>query len=193
MADLTYPLFPIFAFLGFILSLIPLPWHLQAWNSGTCYYMIWTSLACMNQFINSIVWHGNALNPAPVWCDICAHDNFLHRRLYWEDFLATRILLGTAVGIPASSVCIMRRLYQISSVHAVTITREEVSTKSSSSYSRPSLTYTHRNDVLSLLILLFVFYFQWFLLQFVSAHLFAMFLSSHSEICLRIFHTRSSV
>lgn len=71
MADPLYPLFSIFAFLGFVLSLIPLPWHLQAWNSGTCYFMIWSALACLNQFINSVVWHGNALNPAPVWCEIC--------------------------------------------------------------------------------------------------------------------------
>lgn len=69
--DPTYPLFPIFAFLGFILSLIPLPWHFQAWNSGTCFYMMWASLACLNQFVNSIVWRGNILNPAPIWCDIC--------------------------------------------------------------------------------------------------------------------------
>jgi len=71
MADLTYPLYPTFAFLGFILSLIPLPWHLQAWNSGTCYFMMWSALACLNQFINSVVWAGNALNPAPAWCEIC--------------------------------------------------------------------------------------------------------------------------
>lgn len=69
--DPTYPLFPILAFLGFILVLIPLPWHLEAWNTGTCLYMIWAALACLNQAVNSVVWHGNALNVAPVWCDIC--------------------------------------------------------------------------------------------------------------------------
>ena len=42
----------------------------QAWNTGTCLYMIWTGIACFIQFINSIVWNGNAYNPAPVWCDI---------------------------------------------------------------------------------------------------------------------------
>ncbi|EGO28760.1 hypothetical protein SERLADRAFT_434660 [Serpula lacrymans var. lacrymans S7.9] len=108
MANLEYPIYPIFAFLGFIVSLIPLPWHLQAWNSGTCYYMIWTSLACLNQFINSVVWHGSAINYAPVWCDI-----------------SIRIMLGASVGIPAASLCINRRLYQISRVHAVTVTRSE--------------------------------------------------------------------
>ncbi|KAH7911855.1 pheromone A receptor-domain-containing protein [Hygrophoropsis aurantiaca] len=108
MANLEYPLYPIFAFLGFILSIIPLPWHLQAWNSGTCYYMIWTALACLNQFINSVIWHNNAINFAPVWCDI-----------------SIRIMLGASVGIPAASLCINRRLYQIAKVHAVTVTRAE--------------------------------------------------------------------
>ncbi|KAF8218915.1 pheromone receptor [Tricholoma matsutake] len=106
--DPTYPLFPIFAFLGFILSLIPLPWHFQAWNSGTCFYMMWASLACLNQFVNSIVWRGNILNPAPIWCDI-----------------SIRIMMGASVGLPASSLCIQRRLYQITSVRTVRISPEQ--------------------------------------------------------------------
>ena len=71
VVDPTYPLFPILTILGFVLVLIPLPWHLHAWNSGTCFYMMWAALACLNQFVNSVVWADNALNPAPVWCDIC--------------------------------------------------------------------------------------------------------------------------
>ena len=79
MSDFTYPLFPVLACLGFVLALIPLPWHFRAWNSGTCFYMMWASLACLNQFVNSVVWAGNALNPAPIWCDICAY----HLGLLW--------------------------------------------------------------------------------------------------------------
>ncbi|KAF9649298.1 fungal pheromone STE3G-protein-coupled receptor [Thelephora ganbajun] len=108
MSDITYPLFPIVTALGFVIVLIPLPWHLEAWNSGTCYYMIWVALACLNQFVNSVVWTNDALNRAPIWCDI-----------------STRITLGAAVGIPASSLCIMRRLYNISKVQAVATTRAE--------------------------------------------------------------------
>ncbi|KAF9440169.1 STE3-domain-containing protein [Macrolepiota fuliginosa MF-IS2] len=96
MADPTYPLFPILTFLGFFLVLIPLPWHMKAWNSGTCFYMMWAALGCLNQFINSIVWHDNALNPAPFWCEI-----------------SIRIMMGASVGLPASSLCINRRLYHI--------------------------------------------------------------------------------
>lgn len=100
--------FTAFAFLGFLMCTIPLPWHLEAWNTGTCLYMAWTAIACLNQFINSIVWNGNAINWAPVWCDISA-----------------RIIVGTAVAIPAASLCINRRLYHIASVKSVTITRAE--------------------------------------------------------------------
>lgn len=69
--DPTYPLFPVLSFLGFIVCCIPLSWHIQAWNSGTCAYMIWTSMACLIEFVNCIVWTGNLNNPSPVWCDIC--------------------------------------------------------------------------------------------------------------------------
>ncbi|KAI0702581.1 STE3-domain-containing protein [Earliella scabrosa] len=106
--DPTWPAYPIVSFLGFILVLVPLPWHLQAWNSGTCYYMIWTALGCLNEFVNSIVWHNNVLNVAPIWCDI-----------------STRIIVGQSVGIPMASLCISRRLYNISRVSNVLTTRAQ--------------------------------------------------------------------
>lgn len=71
MSDPTFPFFPIMAGLGFFIALIPLPWHLEAWNSGTCYYMMWTAIACLNLFVNSVLWSSDAINRAPVWCDIC--------------------------------------------------------------------------------------------------------------------------
>ncbi|RDB18294.1 Pheromone B alpha 3 receptor [Hypsizygus marmoreus] len=108
--DPTYPLYPVFTFLGFLLVLIPLPWHLQSWNSGTCFYMMWASIACLNQFVNSVVWHGNALNTSPIWCEI-----------------SIRIIMGASVGLPAASLCINRRLYSIASVRAVNVTRAEKS------------------------------------------------------------------
>ncbi|KAF8153834.1 pheromone A receptor-domain-containing protein [Crassisporium funariophilum] len=106
----TYPnyVFSIFAFIGFLFCSIPFPWHLEAWNTGTCLYMAWTGLACLNQFINSIVWNRNAINWAPVWCDI-----------------SSKFIVGTAVAIPAASLCINRRLYHIASVRSVTITKAE--------------------------------------------------------------------
>ncbi|KAJ3849074.1 pheromone receptor [Lentinula lateritia] len=107
-SDPTYPLFPVLAFIGFVLCAIPLSWHLQAWNSGTCAFMIWTGLTCLVTCVNSIVWAQNALNVAPVWCDISA-----------------QIVLGASVGIPASTLCISRRLYHITSTQTVSITRDD--------------------------------------------------------------------
>jgi pheromone a factor receptor len=100
--------FSAFAFLGFLCCMIPLPWHLEAWNTGTCLYMIWTGVSCLIQFINSIVWRSNVINWAPVWCDI-----------------STRIMIGTSVAIPACSLCINRRLYHIASVSSVTKTKAQ--------------------------------------------------------------------
>lgn len=88
--------FSAFSFLGFILCCIPLYWHLEAWNVGTVAYMTWTGLACLMYFVNSIVWDGNAINWAPVWCDI-----------------SSRFIIGVVVAIPAASLCINRRLYHI--------------------------------------------------------------------------------
>lgn len=70
--------------------------------------MAWTGLACLNQFINSVVWRKDAINYAPVWCDI-----------------SSRLIIGVNVAIPAASLCINRRLYHISSANTVTITRAE--------------------------------------------------------------------
>ncbi|KAJ7577358.1 fungal pheromone STE3G-protein-coupled receptor [Mycena floridula] len=106
--DPTYPLFPIFSFLGFICVLIPLPWHFQAWNAGTCAYMIWTAAYCFVEFVNSVIWAGNIDNIAPVWCDI-----------------STQIILGAAIGIPASTLCISRRLYTITSAQTASVTRQD--------------------------------------------------------------------
>ncbi|TDL16350.1 STE3-domain-containing protein [Rickenella mellea] len=92
--DPTYPLYSIFAFICFILVLSPLPWHLQAWNVGTCMYMLWTSTVCLIWFINSLIWRNNAIDWAPIYCDI-----------------TTRIVIGAGVAIPACGLCIQRRLY----------------------------------------------------------------------------------
>jgi len=107
---MTYPnaVFSAFAFIGFVMCAIPLPWHIQAWNTGTCLYMIWTGLACLNQFINSVIWTGNAINWAPVWCDISA-----------------RFMIGAAIGIPTASLCINRRLYHIACIRVVTTTKSD--------------------------------------------------------------------
>lgn len=100
--------FSAFSFLGLVFVSVPMYWHLEAWNTGTCLYMAWTGVQCLNLFVNSIIWNGNAINWNPVWCDI-----------------STRIFIGANVAIPAASLCINRRLYHISCVKTVTRTRAE--------------------------------------------------------------------
>ncbi|KAH8823739.1 GPCR fungal pheromone mating factor, partial [Flagelloscypha sp. PMI_526] len=98
----TYPAFPIFAFIGAFLVLTPLPWHLQAWNAGTCLYMFWVAAGCFYTAVNSIIWHDNAIDLAPHWCDF-----------------TTRLGMAIFIGIPASSLCINRRLYKIASSNTI--------------------------------------------------------------------------
>ncbi|KAF8197962.1 pheromone A receptor-domain-containing protein [Pholiota molesta] len=100
--------FSAFSFITLILVLIPFPWHLEAWNTGTCLYMFWTALGLLSYFVNSIIWRNNAINWAPIWCDI-----------------TTRIVIGISVAIPAASLCINHRLYCIASVHSAMRTRQE--------------------------------------------------------------------
>lgn len=88
-------IFIIFCFVGFWLSVIPLYWHLQgklpftngpkfeykrstftAWNTGTCVYMVWTALGCLIYCINAILWRGNVIDKAPIYCDISKADAY---------------------------------------------------------------------------------------------------------------------
>ena len=55
-----------------VLTLIPLPWHLESWNIGTVFYMFWVSLGCFNIFIGGIVWRNDAIIRAIPWCYFCA-------------------------------------------------------------------------------------------------------------------------
>lgn len=89
--------------------------------------MVWTALGCLNQFINSIVWANDAINYAPVWCDICTlfmPYNRASTRLT-VFFPATKFMVGYSVGIPCASLCINRRLYHIATANTVTVTKAE--------------------------------------------------------------------
>jgi pheromone a factor receptor len=137
-------------FIGFIIVMIPFPWHWKSayscpmsdWgivanrkaasNRGTCLYMVWTALACLNQFINSVVWNKNAINKAPVWCDICEvffskkitpphnQSNTINLLPYLE---ATRIIVGLSIALPAASLCITRHIYQITCLQSINLSK----------------------------------------------------------------------
>ncbi|KAH9976789.1 pheromone A receptor-domain-containing protein [Lactifluus volemus] len=108
MSSTVNQVYTVCSFIGIVLSVIPFYWHLQACNTGTCMYMIWTALGCLISFINSILWRGNVLDKAPIYCDI-----------------VTRLQAGISIAIPACTLCITRRLYEILVRQAVTITRAD--------------------------------------------------------------------
>ncbi|KAI0250435.1 GPCR fungal pheromone mating factor [Lactifluus subvellereus] len=101
-------LYTTFSFIGFVMCAIPMYWHLQARNIGTCLFMTWTGLGCLIQCINSIVWNKNMINRAPVYCDIVIH-----------------IQIGLSSAILACFLCINRRLYKITTHQGGMDTREE--------------------------------------------------------------------
>ncbi|EJD43551.1 STE3-domain-containing protein [Auricularia subglabra TFB-10046 SS5] len=93
--------------IAIFLVVVPMPWHIAAWNSATCYMMIWTVIGCIIYLVDSIIWYGKLHNPAPVWCDI-----------------ASKLLVGLSVAIPLSSLCINRRLYNIARMQTVNIDKK---------------------------------------------------------------------
>ncbi|GBE87047.1 hypothetical protein SCP_1002940 [Sparassis crispa] len=58
--------------------------------------------------MNSILWRDTVVNFAPVWCDI-----------------SSRIIVASAVAIPAASLCINRRLYCIATIKSVSLSWAE--------------------------------------------------------------------
>nr|QHW03273.1 putative pheromone receptor protein isoform s2 [Flammulina filiformis] len=95
-------LFIVFSFVAFILCILPFPFYLQAWNVGTSCFCFWVGLACLNGFINAIIWNHNMIDWAPVWCDI-----------------STRIILSENVSIPICCLVINRRLYCMATTTSV--------------------------------------------------------------------------
>ncbi|KAI9511247.1 STE3-domain-containing protein [Russula earlei] len=104
MAYLPNQVYTVFSFVGFVLCAIPLYWHLEAWNVGTCMAMVWIGLGCLIQCINSIVWNKNTTDKAPVWC-----------------FISVQVQFGLTIAISASSLCIHRRLYKIATAKEVMV------------------------------------------------------------------------
>lgn len=99
---------------------------LLAWNAGTCIVMMWIAVGCLIQFVNSVVWNGNTINHAPVWCNIC---KLLKLSVIGEiqiSGIATQFSYGANVALPAGALCITRRLYHISHLTNVRITNTEV-------------------------------------------------------------------
>lgn len=97
-----------FSYIAFVLVSIPLWWHLEAWNVGCCLYIFWAGSAALIQAINMTIWADNAINWAPVWCDI-----------------TSRWIVAQSMGVIIASFIINRRLYLIASVSQVSTSRQE--------------------------------------------------------------------
>jgi len=82
-------------------------------------YLIWTSFGCLILFINSIVWKDNVTNWAPVWCDIGTSLSILFLFVVTGLNPVSYYLIGGNAGIPASSLCIIRRLYYITKLQSL--------------------------------------------------------------------------
>ncbi|CAE6475099.1 unnamed protein product [Rhizoctonia solani] len=94
---------PVVSFICTALVLIPLPWHWRARNTATLSIIFWLTAINFTRGVNAIVWGGNVINKAPVWCDISA-----------------KIVIGGNVALPASTLCICRYLAQVASPrHAI--------------------------------------------------------------------------
>ena len=87
--------------------------------------MIWTSLACLVEFVNSLLWAGNVKNNLPIWCDICEYGLPFERTGTYRA-KASKLILGAGVGITASTLCISRRLYTIATVQSASISHSDV-------------------------------------------------------------------
>lgn len=107
--------FTVFSAIGLVLSLIPFWWHLESWNVGTCMFMIWTALACLVFFVDSILWSGNTTNWAPVWCDFGTLRIPPSIAISQEFYSAVRIQIGIAIAWPACALCIIHRLHNVTS------------------------------------------------------------------------------
>ncbi|KAI0310505.1 pheromone A receptor-domain-containing protein [Amylostereum chailletii] len=103
---MNYPLLPPSALLAAILVIIPLPWHWRARNIPTLSLMGWSFFLNIFYAVNIIVWNGNILDWAPVYCDI-----------------TTKFRVGAQFAIPAAVFCVCRSLESIASNRAVYIDR----------------------------------------------------------------------
>ncbi|KIP06741.1 mating-type-like pheromone receptor [Phlebiopsis gigantea 11061_1 CR5-6] len=85
-----------FCGLGALVAYFPLYWHLESWNSASVLWIFWSGTSCLIHFINAIIWHDNADNVAPVWCDI-----------------SSRWMHVESIGIITAGALLNHRLYKL--------------------------------------------------------------------------------
>ena len=88
--------------------------------------MLWSGFGCLIFFVNSVVWKDNVTNWAPVWCDIGIFLPSMPSIVVTNIDTASHFIIGGSVGIPASSLCIIRRLYYIAKLQHLSRDSNEV-------------------------------------------------------------------
>lgn len=112
----TYPLAPIANLIACALVVIPLFRMANApWNTGVYAFALYLVLQSLSTGVNTIVWSRDAVNRAPVWCDICTMFSIAAGGLSITENLteASHLQVLVSTGIPACSFVITRRLYKI--------------------------------------------------------------------------------
>ncbi|KAJ7768128.1 putative fungal pheromone GPCR, STE3-type [Mycena maculata] len=99
---------PIGAFIASFIVLIPLPWHWRARNVPTLSLIAWLFISNMIYAIDAVIWAGNIDVVAEVWCDI-----------------ATKLQVGSTMGLPTCCLCLCIHLERIASVRQVRTTPEQ--------------------------------------------------------------------
>lgn len=110
--DPRYPLAPVANFIAVLLVLLPLSCaRRRPQNIGVLTYALWVLIDALTVGIDSVIWHNNVKDVAPVWCDIGEHYYSLFPSRTKHVFLPVSHLgpvINTAV--PACSLVITRRL-----------------------------------------------------------------------------------
>ncbi|KAI0316831.1 pheromone A receptor-domain-containing protein [Amylostereum chailletii] len=101
--DPTFPLFPVLNLFACLLALLPLFTSLgRSRHVGGIAFALWVAGASLIKGVNLIVWADRSDNVAPAWCEI-----------------STRVQIGSLVAIPASTLVITRRLYNVVSMRSL--------------------------------------------------------------------------
>lgn len=104
-----------FLCLASLVGLAPVQWYSRSITVSSL--LVWLLVCNLIQGVNSVVWAGNEVIRSPVWCDIgkgdyCPHAHLADIRSYDA---ATKVLLGALVALPATCLCLCRRLWRCSS------------------------------------------------------------------------------
>ena len=115
------------------LLLLYLPLQIRARNIGLSFFILWVSALCIAYGANTVVWRDNALNSAPIWCEICVFAFFLLP--IWDVplyvglmvlFPVIRAIMGGLVAAASCSLSIVRQLHRTVSPRRVVMSQKQV-------------------------------------------------------------------